>query len=128
MIKKIILFIIFLILVSCKSSYNSAGGVKFSNRKGIYQNEAKKVAVEITNQKDNNLIITVVGDTIEDIIINETLSVNSESSPTYITVNSKQYDGYVYMLNLGNNVNNIFITIKDGQNNNIVFNEKLSKQ
>lgn len=128
MIKKIILFIIFLILVSCKSSYNSAGGVKFNNRKGIYQNEAKKVAVEITNQKDNNLIITVVGDTIEDIIINETLSVNSESSPTYITVNSKQYDGYVYMLNLGNNVNNIFITIKDGQNNNIVFNEKLSKQ
>ena len=128
MIKKIILFIIFLILVSCQSSYNSAGGVKFSNRKGIYENEAKNVAVEINDKENNNLIITVLGNTAGDVIINETLSVNSASSAIYMTIDSESYKGYVYMLNLGNNANNIFITIKDGQGNYVIFNEKLSKQ
>lgn len=128
MIKKSILFIIFLVLVSCSSPYGGAGGVKFSNRKGIYEDEAKKVAVEINDKENNNLIITVLGNTAGDVIINETLSVNSASSAIYMTIDSEIYKGYVYMLNLGNNANNIFITIKDGQGNDIIFNEKLSKQ
>ncbi|WP_297296387.1 hypothetical protein [uncultured Brachyspira sp.] len=128
MIKKSILFIIFLVLVSCSSPYGGAGGVKFSNRKGIYEDEAKKVAVEINDKENNNLIITVLGNTAGDVIINETLSVNSEASGIYMTVKSQLYEGYTYMLNLGNNANNIFITIKDGQGNDIIFNEKLSKQ
>lgn len=128
MIKKSILFIIFLVLVSCSSPYGGAGGVKFSNRKGIYEDEAKKVAVEINDKENNNLIITVLGNTSGDVIINETLSVNSASSAIYMTIDSESYKGYVYMLNLGNNANNIFITIKDGQGNYVIFNEKLSKQ
>ena len=128
MFKKIILLLISLFILSCTSPYGSSGGTKFKSRKGIYQNEAQNVAVEITNQKDNNLIITVVGDTIEDIIINETLTVNSESAGTYMTIKSVIYTGCVYNMNFGNSVNTIFITVKDGQNNNIVYNQKLLKQ
>ena len=128
MFKKIILLLISLFILSCTSPYGSSGSTKFKSRKGIYQNDAQNVAVEITNQKDNNLIITVVGDTIEDIIINETLSVNSESAGTYMTIKSVKYTGCVYNMNFGNSVNTIFITVKDGQNNDIVYNQKLLKQ
>ena len=124
MFKKIILLLISLFILSCTSPYGSSGGTKFKSRKGIYQNDAKNVAVEITDKDSNNLTVTVIDDT----TINETLTVNSESSGTYMTIKSVIYTGYVYNMNFGNRVNTIFITVKDGQNNNIVYNQKLSKQ
>lgn len=124
MFKKIILLLISLFILSCTSPYGSSGGTKFKSRKGIYQNDAQDVAVEITDKDSNNLTVRVIGDT----TINETLTVNSESSGTYMTIKSVIYTGYVYNMNFGNSVNTIFITVKDGQNNNIVYNQKLSKQ
>ena len=125
MIKKIILLLISLFILSCTSPYGSSGGTKFKSRKGFYQNEAQNVAVEITDKDSDNLSVTVLGDT----TINETLTVNSESSGTYMTIKSVIYTGYVYNMNFGNSVNTIFITVKDRQNNNnIVYNQKLLKQ
>ncbi|OEJ15946.1 hypothetical protein BFL38_10840 [Brachyspira hampsonii] len=124
MYKKIILLLIALFLFSCSSPYGSSGSTKFKSRKGIYQNEAQNVAVEITDKDSNNLTVKVTGNT----PIDETLTLNSESAGTYFTVKSAKYTGYVYDMNFGNSLNTIFITIKDGQNNNVVFNEKLSKQ
>lgn len=123
MFKKIILLLISLFILSCTSPYGSSGGTKFKSRKGIYQNEAQNVAVEITDKDSDNLTVTVIGNT----TINETLTVNSESSGTYMTIKSVKYTGYVYNMNFGNSVNTIFITVKDGQNN-IVHNQKLLKQ
>ena len=118
MFKKIILLLISLFILSCTSPYGSSGGTKFKSRKGFYQNEAQNVAVEITDKDSDNLSVTVLGDT----TINETLTVNSESSGTYMTIKSVIYTGYVYNMNFGNSVNTIFITVKDRQNNNnIVF-------
>lgn len=125
MFKKIILLLISLFILSCTSPYGSSGGTKFKSRKGFYQNEAQNVAVEITDKDSDNLSVTVLGDT----TINETLTVNSESSGTYMTIKSVIYTGYVYNMNFGNSVNTIFITVKDRQNNNnIVYNQKLLKQ
>lgn len=126
MFKKIILLLISLFILSCTSPYGSSGGTKFKSRKGIYQNDAQNVAVEITDKDSNNLTVTVIGNTT--ININETLTVNSESSGTYMTIKSVIYTGYVYNMNFGNSVNTIFITVKDGQNNYIVYNQKLLKQ
>ena len=120
MFKKIILLLISLFILSCTSPYGSSGGTKFKSRKGIYQNDAQNVAVEITDKDSNNLTVTVIGNTT--ININETLTVNSESSGTYMTIKSVIYTGYVYNMNFGNSVNTIFITVKDGQNNYIVYN------
>lgn len=131
MFKKIILLLISLFILSCTSPYGSSGGTKFKSRKGIYQNEAHNVAVEITDKDSDNLTVTVLGNTdINETLtdINETLTVNSESSGTYMTIKSVIYTGYVYNMNFGNSVNTIFITVKDGQNKNIVYNQKLSKQ
>ena len=145
MFKKIILLLISLFILSCTSPYGSSGGTKFKSRKGIYQNEAQNVAVEITDKDSDNLTVTVLGNTdinetltninetltnINETLtnINETLTVNSESSGTYMTIKSVIYTGYVYNMNFGNSVNTIFITVKDGQNNNIVYNQKLLKQ
>lgn len=125
MFKKIILLLISLFILSCTSPYGSSGGTKFKSRKGFYQNEAQNVAVEITDKDSNNLTVTVLGDT----AINETLTVNSESAGTYMTIKSVIYTGYVYNMNFGNRVNTIFITVEDRQNNNnIVYNQKLLKQ
>ena len=109
MIKKIILLLISLFILSCTSPYGSSGGTKFKSRKGIYQNDAQNVAVEITDKDSNNLTVTVIGNTT--ININETLTVNSESSGTYMTIKSVIYTGYVYNMNFGNSVNTIFITV-----------------
>lgn len=131
MFKKIILLLISLFILSCTSPYGSSGGTKFKSRKGIYQNEAQNVAVEITDKDSDNLTVTVLGNTdINETLtdINETLTVNSESSGTYMTIKSVIYTGYVYNMNFGNSVNTIFITVKDGQNKNIVYNQKLLKQ
>ena len=124
MIKKIILLLISLFILSCTSPYGSSGGTKFKSRKGIYQNDAQNVAVEITDKDSDNLTVTVISNT----TINETLTVNSESAGTYMTIKSVIYTGCVYNMNFGNSVNTIFITVKDGQNNNIVYNQKLLKQ
>ncbi|WP_157152848.1 hypothetical protein [Brachyspira murdochii] len=124
MLKKIALLLISLLVFSCTSPYGSSGGLKFKNRKGVYQNESKNVAVEITDKDNDNLTVTVLGNT----PIDETLTVNSESAGKYIIIKSVKYAGYIYNMNFGNSINTIFITIKDGQNNNIVYNQKLSKQ
>ncbi|WP_041177267.1 hypothetical protein [Brachyspira intermedia] len=127
--KKIILllislFLLSLIFISCSSPYGSSSGVKFKSRKGIYQNETGKIAVTINEQENNNLRVIDLGSS----AIDETLTVNSESAANYMTVKSVKYEGYVYTMNFGNSVNTIFFTISDNKNNNVVFNEKLSKQ
>ena len=124
MCKKIILLLISLFLLSCSSPYSASGNVKFKSRKGIYQNETGNVAVTITEKDSNNLTVKVLGNT----PLDETLTANSESSSKYMIIKSVKYEGYIYTMNFGNNVNNIFFTISDGQNNNVVFNQKLLKQ
>lgn len=128
MYKKIILLLISLFILSCTSPYGSSGGTKFKSRKGFYQNEAQNVAVEITDKDSDNLTVTVIGNTTINETLNETLTVNSESAGTYMTIKSVIYTGCVYNMNFGNSVNTIFITVKDGQNINIVYNQKLLKQ
>ena len=124
MLKKSFLFILFLFLLSCTSPYSS-GGVKFSSRKGNYQNADKNIYLSINDQKENNLSITVNEGM--NTIINETLTVNSEASAKYMSIKSVAYTNYLYMLNFGNGVNDINITIRDDKDKNIVFNKKLSR-
>lgn len=112
--------IIALFLFSCTSPYGS-GGIKFSNRAGIYQNNDKTITVTITDKDKNNLTINVTSPE----SIRDTINVSSSSTSTYMRIDSENFN-YIYLMNFGNNVKNIFITIKNDKDKNIIFNEKLT--
>lgn len=125
MVKKIFLIIIIIfIIISCKSPFGS-GGIKFNNRVGTYQDIDKKVTVQITDKNKDNMIIHADADSQT---IDETLSINSYSTSQYLTINSEKYKGYIYIVNLGNGIQSIFLTIRDDKGKNIIFNKKLALQ
>lgn len=122
MFKYYFFIITILILIgSCTSPFGS-GSIKFSNRAGTYENTDKTITITINDKNENNLILKVT----KNDNIDETLSVSPYTTTTYVSLNSVQKKGYVYKLNLGNYINNIFITIKNDKNENFIYNEKLS--
>ncbi|ACN83367.1 hypothetical protein OFR22_13680 [Brachyspira hyodysenteriae] len=121
MIKKLSIILISIFIISCNSPFAGAG-IKFSNRAGSYQNKDKSITVTITDKSKDNLII----DAVSSETINETITINSSSSSQYLKVNSEKYNGYIYILNLGNNVQNLFLTVRNDKGQNVIFNEKLT--
>lgn len=119
MIKKLSIILISIFIISCNSPFAGAG-IKFSNRAGSYQNKDKSITVTITDKSKDNLII----DAVSSETINETITINSSSSSQYLKVNSEKYNGYI--LNLGNNVQNLFLTVRNDKGQNVIFNEKLT--
>ncbi|MCZ9851847.1 hypothetical protein [Brachyspira hyodysenteriae] len=117
MIKKLSIILISIFIISCNSPFAGAG-IKFSNRAGSYQNKDKSITVTITDKSKDNLII--------DAVSSETITINSSSSSQYLKVNSEKYNGYIYILNLGNNVQNLFLTVRNDKGQNVIFNEKLT--
>ncbi len=113
--------ILIIFIIACTSPFGS-GGIKFSSRAGTYENTDKTIVVTINDKDKDNLILKVT----KNDNIDETLSVSPYTTTTYLSINSEQKKGYIYKLNLGNHINNIFISIKNDKNENFIYNEKLS--
>lgn len=99
-------------MISCTSPFGYVG-LKFRDRKGIYQNSDKKITVTVTDANKQNLIINVQdfnGITID----NETYDINPAiTSGSFTTLKSEKYPKYIYVIIFNSNIS-ISFSIKEG--------------
>ena len=96
MIKKIIILFISLLLISCSSPFGQVG-IKFKNRKGVYQNASKTITVTVTDTDKQNLTISVQN--VNGITVDETFDINSAvTASSFNNLESEKYSQYIYII------------------------------
>ena len=115
MLKKYVFLLISLFtfaffIISCTSPLGNAG-LKFKDRKGIYQDNSKNITVEVTTADNQNLIIKVQN--YNGIITDDVYDITSTVTTGKFTLKSKSNENYIYIVDFYGN-NSVIFSVRKG--------------
>lgn len=115
MIKKIIILLISLFLLSCTSPFGQMG-IKFKDREGTYQDDLKNITVSVTKASKQNLIIDIRD--VNGIALNDVYDINASTTTGNFTLKSENNKDYAYIINFYGNTSIVF-SVRKGSNHPI---------
>lgn len=112
MIKKIIILLISLFLLSCTSPFGQMG-IKFKDREGTYQDDLKNITVSVTKASKQNLIIDIRD--VNGIALNDVYDINASTTTGNFTLKSENNKDYAYSISFYGN-SSLVISVRTGRN------------
>lgn len=112
MIKKIIILLISLFLLSCTSPFGQMG-IKFKDREGTYLDDLKNITVSVTKASKQNLIIDIRD--VNGIALNDVYDINASTTTGNFTLKSENNKDYAYSISFYGN-SSLVISVRTGRN------------